>query len=379
MSAPPSAPADAAFEVVRRWPPSGVYTPQHPGNMNPRARQRASERRELVEQHRARGEMQSYLESTRVSETTREDYRWRALLILIWIQFHRLAFDGFPNIDVSILAWLDAGFACGDHVSEANKTVAALIFFFPSVMGKSGSKLVRSMAAIKSWSLKDKSSSKSPLLWEGACAVAVVLSSGGYPDVSIIFLIMFDILGRPTETILLRLLDVVRPQLPNFRTCGVKLNPFDQGRPSKTEYFDEFIQLTEGPRSAVSALLLWWLPIAQRRGQTRICERSYAEVSRLVQAAGRAAGLHLTLYDARHGGASHCVCPVPEGLGWPLPRVQERGRWAVFDSVLRFQKPALVQEAWSKLSPRVAAFIRACAANLIRHVTAGTCPPLPGL
>lgn len=155
--------------------------------------------------------------------------------------------------------------------------------------------------------------------------------------------------------------------------CWCQLNPHDAGRPSKTKFFDGVLQLTTGTRAAASRLLVWWVGEALIRGLHRICDRSYGEASRLFSAAARTAGLgRRTLYELRHGGASHSAWE-----GWSLLEVQKRGRWGAFDSVLRYQKTGLLQESWQQLTAARQVWLQDCAANVEAYVRAGYCPTIP--
>lgn len=363
--------AEGFIQEADRCPPAGLNEVGR-GNDRPANVERSLTRRPLVEDHRQSGSSQGYLESTGIQLETREGYRGRALDMLRWIEFHRFAFWTIKQIDAAISSFFDELFAAGDHVSEGQKCLAAFIFFFPSVAGKSGVLLLRSKRALKSWSLRDRPRTKTPLLWEGVCGIAVVLSSWGFIDVAIWVLMIFDLFSRPTEGLLDRLCDVVMPS-SMFPTAGVKLNPMDAGRPSKTKFFDEVLQMSTGARLPCSALLVWWVGEALRRGLTRVCERSYAQVSSLFRAAAQTAGLGArTLYELRHGGASHSAY-----LGWSLKEVQKRGRWGSFDSVLRYNKTGPLQESWNKLKPQTQNFLLECTKNVEAYVRSGFCPTIP--
>lgn len=207
-------------DAAARWPPAGLWEVGRGNDRAPNV-QRAAQRRPLVANHQATGSEQSYLEATRVGEDSNWGYRRRCLYMLTWIQFHDLAFWTVGQIDAALTAFLDELFACGDHVSEAQKCIAGFVFFFPNVAGKSGDLLIRTKRALKSWSQKDKPRAKTPLLWEGACAIAVVLSSWGFVDLAVWVLAMYDTFARPTEGLLCRLADVVMPSWPNFPSAGV--------------------------------------------------------------------------------------------------------------------------------------------------------------
>ena len=58
-----------------------------------------------------------------------------------------------------------------------------------------------------------------------------------------------------------------------------------------TFVFDEVLAFTNGARKAVGTLVLWWAKHQEAAGKTRLCERTLETVSRLFQAAARAAGL----------------------------------------------------------------------------------------
>ena len=166
------------------------------------------------------------------------------------------------------------------------------------------------------------------------------------------------------------------PAVPPFVTPAVRLNPKEEGRPSKTKEFDEVIHISRA-RAVVGEILVWFVNLQLALGRNPeeyICELGYTAVSNAFSSAARAAGVgNRTLYELRHGGASE-----DGGAGTPLQEIQKRGRWKTISSVTRYNKSGLLQEARAQLPEHVLRFLLTCEANLFHFISTKTAPTLPG-
>jgi hypothetical protein len=334
----------------------------------------AARRAHEVEEHYHLGLEWGFLESTRVKTPTTTLYDSRVWEFLQFVQVRQLAFKDVTDIDAAFSRYFDSLYACGDHHSIGRGTLAGFLHFYTEFGRDYERAFVRAKNALTSWEKKEPALSKSPLLWEGACAIACILSSEGHEDMAIYVLVQFDTFARPTELLWLRLSACI-PSVPHagFEQWAVRLNPTSQLRSSKVGAFDEIIPLS-AHRWQVSDLLAWYVDVCHNAGAEFCFNFDYDDISRcFVRAAFRANLGKRSLYDGRHGGASDDAA-----LGFEDGYLARRGRWASLSSVARYSKPGILQESWSQLSPETSNFILECEAKVLQVVTGQQpCPSLP--
>jgi len=152
----------------------------------------------------------------------------------------------------------------------------------------------------------------------------------------------------------------------SYDTPAIKFNPFERSIASKTGIFDDVIPLSKGVRKA-AAQAIQSLKLRQlSQNRDLMFDFSLESLSREFKEAARIAGLGpRTLYDLRHGGASHDALN-----GVDLSEIQKRGRWLAASSVRRYSKRGRMHEAWSQLGALARAFAITCAAatlHLMSH------------
>jgi hypothetical protein len=154
---------------------------------------------------------------------------------------------------------------------------------------------------------------------------------------------------RPSEAFRI-LARHLAPPTPTIAAWSLTLHPYEGGHPSKTEVFDESLLLGDiGVLKEVAA------PLGQL-AKNRALESPSAPLFRTTQAlwrrrfisAAAEIGLpHSMLYQLRHSGASLDAALRLRSI----QQVQQRGRWASFSSVRRYEKGGRLAEQANMLSP----------------------------
>ena len=359
------------------WPPTYAPIPGYvPFARSARAVQRGRSRADAVAQHRVDGGPLTYLEAHAVTPPIRRDYRERVVRMLHYVQMVGLPFNTGPEIDAALATYFDEEFAAGDHHSAGLKTFMGFVHYFPFHSARGALSLPRAKRALDSWQRKEPASSKAPVVWEGACAVAALLAAEGEVGMAVYVLVGYDTYARPRELHRVKVSDVI-PAIPGtpHNTPAIKLNPLEGQIPSKVGVFDENVPLSgDGKRAVVALLVTLWAQICREVGQEKLFPFSFDELAKKFTLAARRCGLgRRTLYDLRHGGASD------DGAeGRTEGHIQSRGRWSQATSMRRYRKPGILQEGWATMSVLAVSFAHYCARDVVHLILQpSTLPPLP--
>ena len=140
---------------------------------------------------------------------------------------------------------------------------------------------------------------------------------------------------------------------------ALHLNPAYRGKYSKTGELDDIILVS---RPWLCELLEKYLKSRPAGG--RLWTFNLAQLRKEFLVAADRAGvafLRPVLYMGRHSGAS--LDRLEERLS--LAEVRKRGRWRCESSVARYEKRALVQEVFSRMSARARSVCQRCEARLL--------------
>jgi len=170
---------------------------------------------------------------------------------------------------------------------------------------------------------------------------------------------------RPSELLRLRVKDAVPPPRGGPRALAMwtlLLNASENCTPSKTGEFDESLSHDNTEFFWVGGLLT---RLRAGRGATQpLLDLTYATWAAQFTQAAVVAGLGAlgppTLYQLRHGGASHELATRAR----PLAEIKKRGRWASDNSVRRYEKSGLLPTQLQRATEAVQRLAHAAAAAI---------------
>ena len=135
----------------------------------------------------------------------------------------------------------------------------------------------------------------------------------------------------------------------NLRVWSVILHPQEQGSPSKTGEFDETLLLDNPEFVWMGAMLT--LMKAKVHPSQRLVSLTYQSLAHLFQVAAMAVNLQAlgppTMYQCRHGGASHEIMTQAR----TIPAIKHRGRWRTDAALRRYEKGGRITQQIKKLGP----------------------------
>jgi hypothetical protein len=232
--------------------------------------------------------------------------------------------------------------------SEGQKLKAATMFILPQLKAAGPRSLPKSTQALKGWRKLDPPRSRLPLAYEAVILILDRLLERGFNEEVMVTALAVHAYLRPSEAFRILARHLV-PPTPTIGAWSLTLHPYEGGHPSKTEVFDEALLLGDiGILKEVAA------PLGELAARRRLTS-PLAPLFRITQAIWRRRFLsaaadiglpHAMLYQLRHSGASLDAALRLRSI----QQVQQRGRWAAFSSVRRYEKGGRLAEQASALS-----------------------------
>jgi len=189
---------------------------------------------------------------------------------------------------------------------------------------------------------------------------------------ALMMLIAFAMYLRPGEVVGLRVSDLVPPIANAGRSAAhwsLVLHPLEEGRPSKTQEFDETLQFDLDYIKFVASAIYRIMGLHRRPSTEKIFSRSIAQLRSSMSVAAKACSL-MSLgdphpYRLRHGGASRDYITGMRSL----PDIQQRGRWKAQASVRRYQKGGRLSQLLNGLPKQVLADVMLAEQRLVKAVS----------
>ncbi|CAK0839946.1 unnamed protein product, partial [Prorocentrum cordatum] len=277
------------------------------------------------------------LEDEAVGPSTQKDYRHRFGCFTRWASEKGLSWETPAKADAALVEWLNEQFFEGEPLATGAKMLAALGHLLPGV-SRGALELRRSRRALQGWRRHNPSSSRLPLPWPVVAALVKEMHAQGQLAAAGATLVAFVLLLRPAETLRLAggcLVAPVRGGGRSRRKWSVVLHPQERGVTSKVGAQDECM-VFDNPEFDLVLPLLEWLLKSVPFGKP-LFPLSAAQWQEALGAAARRRFPSLaapTLYQLRHGGASH------EALAQfrSSEDLMRRGRWHSQRSVKRYEK-----------------------------------------
>ena len=129
---------------------------------------------------------------------------------------------------------------------------------------------------------------------------------------------------------------------------ALALHPLEHGRPSKTDVFDESLRVDVAPYLVLVPALRKLAAITE--GNEKVFGFSQSRWASLFEGAAQRCGLAVlepTLYQCRHGGASHDSATRSRSVA----EIKKRGRWLDDRSLVRYENGGRVTELMQRLGP----------------------------
>ena len=310
----------------------------------------------------AAGEVrQTPLERMSVSGNTMRDYERRVRGFQLFMKNEKIACRTLAELEVPLLLYMMLLFGRQLGVDAGKKLLAAIQWLHPS-LGRGGTvQLSRVHQALRGWARARPPSMRDPRSWLEACGLANKLVLRGLWSMAVCLLLMFDLYLRPSEAMGLRSADVgppVKRGEGKLRHWSFTIRPWRLGVPSKTGTFDDTVVLDREDRLFLGPHIRHLH--AQVEGDQHLFPFTQADLSREVRSAATSLGLVVTLYQARHGGAtSDRVDNVRS-----LPEVGKRGRWRSDKSLRRYEKHGRLHARLNALPPLLLEHLQACARHM---------------
>ena len=281
------------------------------------------------------------------------------------------------ELDQAVVEFLTESFFEGERVEFAQKLLASLGFLLPRQAGEGGRLLTRSKRAVRGWARLAPPVTRMPLPWPVAAALCHELVRMGAKEAAIATAVTFSQFLRPVEMLRLQPEDVVAPPRRGprgTRAWALILHPEERGQPSKVGLFNETVV---ADNVKLYPFLRTILPALAKRPKGRpALALTYSTWAHQFRAAGER--LHLrslgppTLYQLRHGGASHESWTEFRGVA----DIKLKGRWASDASLRRYCKGGRVNQILRRLPAAMQKHAELCASSLA-ELLSGRCSARP--
>ena len=238
----------------------------------------------------------------------------------------------------------------GAHIWEGTYTVYGYQFSYNS--GADANYLPGAKKALKAWRRRQPSQMRKPVPEEVIFALSTQLLNMGHIDTAVALGIQYHTYMRPSEVITLQHLQLcppVRRAMHSYPRWAVVLAPDELGVTTKTGENNESVLIDNQYHSWLSPVLS---SIYKRGSKSRVFpqltlhkyEEHFKQATQALQLP-----LDLTPHIVRHSGPSNDFYHRRK----TLKQIQRHGRWAAEKSVKRYQKSALLMQAWSLMEESV--------------------------
>ena len=247
----------------------------------------------------------SFLESRTVQAKTEKYYDRMFQDFMTYCQDEDLPNLTTTELDRAATEYLDHAYETGKAANFAEKLIASIQFYCPSLAASPKHALGRTRRAAKGFVKLAPHRSRVPLPWEWAGGMATLMWKKGQREECMMLLLQFDTYARPSALLRLRGEDLLAPvAATGLNRWALMLSPQERGEPTKTGTFDETVAI-----SGFDIDITAWL--SRRKKETKSGERLFRidapSYRKAFTEAADSLGLSRwdwTTYQARHGGAT---------------------------------------------------------------------------
>ena len=194
------------------------------------------------------------------------------------------------EVDRNVTLYLEEMFYEGEDVSTAQYVVASLLYHVPSLKPPQMSLLPRAKQSLKGWRKISPARSRLPAPWEVVCLLGRHAVRLGLVHFYLHMMVMFALYLRPSETLRLRVKDLVKPvrtRGSSYRWWSFVLHPLERGVPSKTQEFDETLDLDLGYHQNLGQAIDRFCKTNNRAMTDQIFSHSLTELNQFLLEAGQ--------------------------------------------------------------------------------------------
>ena len=229
----------------------------------------------------------------------------------------------FPidKVDPSLTDYLLFLHTSGHGRAAANSVVYGLIAAYPQL----SSRLLISRRCLKGFNKLRPSVQRPPLSWGLTVVISLWLAKRYGRSFAVATLLAFDCLLRLEELCEIQLRHVALPGDPRVGIASTSAR-IRLAR-TKTGLNQSVVVLNRDVNSLLNE------QVARRAGRKHLWAFTSPQYYRAFKNACVALNLspRYSPHSLRHGGATHCLL-----LGWKIPDIQQRGRWASTESLRRY-------------------------------------------
>ena len=300
-----------------------------------------------------------------MSPRTALDYRFRLSIFQKFCSMSKLSVQAPADMDAALVVFLEQCFCDGMSINEATKFLAAIIDHRPELAPKNI--LAHARRALKGWKNLDPGTSRPPVAWPVVALIVSKMLELSLITPALLVLTMFVTYCRPFELLQLQAVDLVKSQALGPQWSLI-LNKSENMEKSKVGMQDESMLLDS---KAVP-----WLgqALALRRAKhpsLLLFDMNYQDLRAAWKRALASANLpsdFMVPYQLRRSGASwDRIMQYRAQL-----EVKCRGRWASDNSMLQYEKRAMVIQLFEKMPPAVQRNAKMAALHL-KDLTMAAC------
>ena len=272
------------------------------------------------------------------------------------------------ELDEQLAKYFTLKFLSGEQASFGDRCAAGLLDLLPAY-GKLGNKNIpRTWRALKAWRKLTPSRPRKARPLAVWCALANQLASEGRGRMALFTMMGLSIYARPSSLMRIRKCDIIPPAGGVTRHWCVRLHPFEEALPSKTDKYNEGCPLDSRYLSKIGPLLE---VLANADSREAAWDFDYGEYTMAVKEAATMLGVDLVPYEMRHSGASIDIAAGVRGLA----EAQKRGTWAQVKSMHRYEQSAILAAEWQRYSTQQQSHFRLCE-TWIEEILAGQRTPI---
>ena len=326
---------------------------------------------------------QTFLEASTTTAATAERYQLHLDLFLAYTEDKMIDVGGARALDSALTGYFNVKFFEGHQANFGELTMAGLIWKMPRFGRLGDVHLPSAWLALKGWRKRTPGRSRRPHTLGAWAGLAVDLAGRGFPQMSLLVLLMVSAYLRPMEGFRILRCDMLPPTANATAVWSLLIAPEEVGKSTKTGTFDESIALDS--KWLKFAEVAWEVlsGVGLRMSAEPLWSFTWPIFWREFQISRKRIGLRdMVPYMARHSGASLDRAVTVAGL--PPARTQEevrrRGRWKAHRSMVRYEKAARLAATARSYSPEQTEYFRGSLQVLADVVLRAAAPPrLPSL
>ena len=369
---------ETAMSGSKEWPSEDEEETESDGNTAVskekarRTRELRRCRQYLFRHHLAASQGTSILELESVTPRVRRDYEVRVEKFLVYCEKEGFAVNTDPEVDEALVRYMSMCFLRGQQKSDGEHLLAGLMALVPR-FGRGGDRSIpRAIRAMKGWRRLAPGRSRRAYPWPVWAGVSALLIQLKEPSMAAWIILAFWCYLRPSETMGMTGLSLVRPAAGVSRNWSIFLFPEEGAARSKINEYDDTL--------AWDISRMQWMTsvfevMKETRGSGPLWPFTYPQLLENLKVVKKTLNLpELMPYQLRHSGPSW---DRARGLR-QQSEVQKRGRWRSLKSVVRYEKHGRLSSEMHRFPAETQSFLLACAEHLEGYLVLGReVPPAP--